>query len=172
MLRHGLNRYTKYIEIKDNEKNLWNLSLICEAEGMAEQLLKKTKDYQYLPGLAEGSDKMFRQLLHIRCRNILDEVKKEVLYGALKSDAWKKRFELLAGKGWKKSSQNRKEEICLGDEYLKRLEIKKYTSGRKGHLEQINDRARLRFIKNYEECAKVQKKQTGASGSVRTDTPV
>ena len=50
MLRHGLNRYTKYIEIKDNEKNLWNLSLICEAEGMAEQLLKKTKDYQYLPG--------------------------------------------------------------------------------------------------------------------------
>ena len=88
MLRHGLNRYTKYIEIKDNEKNLWNLSLICEAEGMAEQLLKKTKDYQYLPGLAEGSDKMFRQLLHIRCRNILDEVKKEVLYGALKSDAW------------------------------------------------------------------------------------
>ena len=88
MLRHGLNRYTKYIEIKDNEKNLWNLSLICEAEGMAEQLLKKTKDYQYLPRLAEGSDKMFRQLLHIRCRNILDEVKKEVLYGALKSDAW------------------------------------------------------------------------------------
>lgn len=157
MLRHGLNRYTKYIEIKDNEKNLWNLSLICEAEGMAEQLLKKTKDYQYLPGLAEGSDKMFRQLLHIRCRNILDEVKKKVLYGALKSDAWKKRFELLAGKGWKKSSQNRKEEICLGDEYLKRLETKKYTSGRKGHLEQINDRARLRFIKNYEECAKVQK---------------
>ena len=55
-----------------------------------------------LPGLAEGSDKMFRQLLHIRCRNILDEVKKEVLYGALKSDAWKERFELLAGKGWKK----------------------------------------------------------------------
>ena len=115
---------------------------------------------------------MIRQLLHIRCRNILDEVKKEVLYGALKSDAWKERFELLAGKGWKKSSQNRQEEICLGDEYLKRLEIKKYTSGRKGHLEQINDRARLRFIKNYEECAKVQKKQTGASGSVRTDTPV
>ena len=161
-MRELLNRYTKYIEIKDNEKNLWNLSLICEAEGMAEQLLKKTKDYQYLPRLAEGSDKMFRQLLHIRCRNILDEVKKEVLYGALKSDAWKERFELLAGKGWKKSSQNRKEEICLGDEYLKRLEIKKYTSGRKGHLEQINDRARLRFIKNYEECAKVQKKQTGA----------
>lgn len=31
---------------------------------------------------------MFRLLLHIRCRNILDEVKKEVLYGALKSDAW------------------------------------------------------------------------------------
>lgn len=86
--RELLNRYTKYIEIKDNEKNLWNLSIICEAEGMAERLLKKTKDYQYLPRLAEGSDKMFRLLLHIRCRNILDEVKKEVLYGALKSDAW------------------------------------------------------------------------------------
>ena len=51
--------------------------------------MKKTKDYQYLPGLAEGSDKMFRQLLHIRCRNILDEVKKEVLYGALNgSNFW------------------------------------------------------------------------------------
>lgn len=34
-MRELLNRYTKYIEIKDNEKNLWNLSLICEAEGMA-----------------------------------------------------------------------------------------------------------------------------------------
>ena len=26
-MRELLNRYTKYIEIKDNEKNLWNLSL-------------------------------------------------------------------------------------------------------------------------------------------------
>lgn len=152
--RELLNRYTKYIEIRDNEKTLWNLSIICEAEVMAEQLLKKTKDYQYLPRLAEGGDKMFGLLLHIRCGNILDEVKKEVLYGALKSDDWKKRYELLVGKGWKKSSVNRKEEICLGDEYLKRLETKKYASGRKGHLEQINDRARLRFLRNCEECMK------------------
>lgn len=101
--RELLNRYTKYIEIKDNEKTLWNLSIMCEAEVLAKRLLKKTKDYQYLPRLAEGGDKMFGLLLHIRCGNILDEVKKEVLYGALQSEAWKKRFELLAGKGWKKA---------------------------------------------------------------------
>lgn len=152
--RELLNRYTKYIEIKDNEKTLWNLSIMCEAEVLAKRLLKKTKDYQYLPRLAEGGDKMFGLLLHIRCGNILDEVKKEVLYGALQSEAWKKRFELLAGKGWKKSSVNRKEEICLGDEYLKRLENRKYVPGRKGHLDQINDRAKLRFLRNCEEGIK------------------
>lgn len=48
--RELLNRYTKYIEIKDNEKNLWNLSIICEAEGMAERFLKKTKDISIFPG--------------------------------------------------------------------------------------------------------------------------
>ena len=152
--RELLNRYTKYIEIKDNEKTLWNLSIMCEAEVLAKRLLKKTKDYQYLPRLAEGGDKMFGLLLHIRCGNILDEVKKEVLYGALQSEALKKRFELLAGKGWKKSSVNRKEEICLGDEYLKRLENRKYVPGRKGHLDQINDRAKLRFLRNCEEGIK------------------
>lgn len=64
--RELLNRYTKYIEIKDNEKTLWNLSIMCEAEVLAKRLLKKTKDYQYLPRLAEGGDKMFGLLLHIR----------------------------------------------------------------------------------------------------------
>lgn len=153
--RELLNRHTKEIEIKDNEKILWKLAILCEAEVMTERLLKKTKDYQYLPRLAEGSNTLFELLLHIRCRDILDEVKKEVLYGALRSDRWKERFELLAGKGWKKSSQNHKEAIRLTDDYLKILGTKKYAPGRRGHLDQINDRARLRFIRVYEQKKKL-----------------
>ena len=88
----------------------------------------------------------------------LDEVKKEVLFGALSCEQWRQRFEMLVHRGWKKSSQNKKEEIPLAAEYISRIETKRYSSDRKGHLEQINDRARVRFLVSYEQAKKVNVK--------------
>ena len=142
---------------KSGKHGIRLLTIIGEIEGhdAVSGNTKATKYEHLLPRLAEGSNTLFELLLHIRCRDILDEVKKEVLYGALRSDRWKERFELLAGKGWKKSSQNHKEAIRLTDDYLKILGTKKYAPGRRGHLDQINDRARLRFIRVYEQKKKL-----------------
>lgn len=43
---------------------------------MAERLLKKTEDYQYLPQIAEGREEVFDLLLGVPARKVLDEVKK------------------------------------------------------------------------------------------------
>lgn len=150
-MRELLNRFTKRIVISGNEEKLWELALECEAANMAEYLLKKTKAYQYLRRLAAGSDEMFEMLLKVRCRGVLDDVKREVLIGALESGSWKKRFDMLVHKGWKKSSQNRKEDILLAEDYAGRIEKKRYGSGRTRRLEQVNDKSRLRFVQGYEQ---------------------
>lgn len=151
-----LDRFAKYIDLKNDTERLWDISLECGAGNMTARLLKKTKAYQYLPQFAAGSDEMFDILLGIRCRSILDEVKEEVFYSALESREWRKRFDLLVQYGWKKSLQNRKKEIPIADEYAKRITKKKYSSDRAGHLEKINDGTKVRFLKGYE-----QKKQMG-----------
>lgn len=56
---------------------------------------------------------------------------------------WKERFELLVQKGWKRSSQDRKEEIQLLDEYCRRIKKKRYKTGKTGRLEQINDKTKI-----------------------------
>lgn len=155
-MREVLNGYQNVIELDENTdmQKLWEISILCGAEHMVTYLLKKTGNFQYLPQIAAGSDEMFEVLLNVRCRKILDEVKKEVLFGALSCNNWRQRFDLLVHRGWKKSSQNRKEEIPLADEYIRRIETKHYSSDRKGHLDQINDRARIRFLVSYEQGKK------------------
>ena len=159
-MREVLNGYQNVIEPdeKTDMKKLWEISIQCSAEHMVTHLLKKTGDFQYLPQIAAGSDEMFEVLLNVRCRKILDEVKKEVLFGALSCEQWRQRFDMLVHRGWKKSSQNKKEEIPLAAEYISRIETKRYSSDRKGHLEQINDRARVRFLVSYEQAKKVNVK--------------
>ena len=68
--------------------------------------------------------RMIALLLHIRPGGILDEVKAEVLCGALRSGDWKGRFSILTEKGWKKSSVNRREEIRVADRFAGKLEQK------------------------------------------------
>lgn len=116
---------------------------------MAERLLKKTEDYQYLSQIAEGREEVFDLLLGVPARKVLDEVKKEVLYSALVSEHWKERLETLEQKGWTKSSRQRKGKIQFADESIRRLEKKKYASDRRGKLEQVADKARIRFVKAY-----------------------
>lgn len=152
-MREVLNGYQNVIDPDENKdmKKLWEISIQCSAEHMTAHLLKKTGDFQYLPQIAAGSDEMFEVLLNVRCRKILDEVKKEVLFGALSCEQWRQRFDMLVRRGWKKSSQNKKEEIPLAAEYISHIEAKRYSMDRKGHLEQINDRARVRFLLSYEQ---------------------
>ena len=159
-MREVLNGYQNIIEPDEDTdiQKLWEISILCGAEHMAAYLLKKTGNFQYLPKIASGSEEMFEVLLNVRCRKILDEVKKEVLFGALSCEQWRQRFEMLVHRGWKKSSQNKKEEIPLAAEYISRIETKRYSSDRKGHLEQINDRARVRFLVSYEQAKKVNVK--------------
>lgn len=151
-MREVLNSYPGMAEQKDREgkEKLWEICLRCNAEKMAAYLLKKTGDYQYLPRIAAGNDEMFQVLLNVRSRGILDEVKKEVLFGALSAEQWRQRFEMLVHRGWKKKSDNRKEDISLSAEYRKRIGEKRYSVGKKGHLEQINDQARVRFLVAFE----------------------
>ena len=150
-MKELLNKYTKQVDWHNDTATLWEISLECGADNMVEQLLKKTKAYQYLPQFAAGSEEMFDILLKVRCRRILDDVKREVFYGALESRAWRKRFDLLVQYGWKKSLQNRKKEIPIADEYEQKIAKKKYSSDRAGHLEKINDRTKVRFLKGYEQ---------------------
>lgn len=76
-MRELLNLYVKYIDIQDDTKRLWRISLCCGAEVMAERLLKKTEDYQYLPQIAEGREEVFDLLLGVPARKVLDEVKRK-----------------------------------------------------------------------------------------------
>lgn len=71
--------------------------------------------------------------------------------GVLKSENWRERFEILGKKGWKKSTQSRGEEIKLADEYAEWAEKRKYPKDRRGRLMKINDRARIRFLRGYEQ---------------------
>lgn len=123
-MREILNRYAKYTDVEDDTKILWQTALACGAEKLVSRLLKETKDYQYLPEIAGGREEMFALLLHIRPGGILDEVKAEVLCGALRSGDWKGRFSILTEKGWKKSSVNRREEIRVADRFAGKLEQK------------------------------------------------
>ena len=72
-----------------------------------------------------------------------------MLYSALVSEHWKERLETLEQKGWTKSSRQRKGKIQFADESIRRLEKKKYASDRIGKLEQVADKARIRFVKAY-----------------------
>lgn len=146
-----LNRYAKYIDMEKSEEKLWKITAMCDADSMAKHMLHRKKHYEFLPVLAENGKALFDLLLHIPARSIPDELKKQVFFAALRSDEWRKRYSRLEKKGWKKSSSGRKKKIEIADEYIKILEEKKYPGGRKGHLEQINDKARLRFLKSTEQ---------------------
>lgn len=146
-LRELMNQYTKQIEIHENTRKLWEMALESQSEKMIERLLAETDDYQYLSRMAGNIDEIFQILLRVKSKNVLDEVKKEVLLGCLVSQAWKERLELLIKKGWKKSSINKKSEILLADEYSKRISAKKYKTDRKGKLEQISDQSKVRYLR-------------------------
>lgn len=150
-VREMLNRYCKKIHVEEDIKTVWEITLKCGAEGMVRYLLKKTGTYEYLPEIAAGSDDMFRLILTVRCRNILDEVKREVLYGTLESSSAKERFELLVNKGWARSSRERKKKIPLADEYVKRMQQKRYAADKSGRLEQIKDQTGMRILISYEQ---------------------
>lgn len=150
-MKELLNTYSKYVELQGDTKKLWDISLECEAENMVKRLLKKTKDYQYLPKLAAGSDELFDLLLDVQCRPILDEVKKEVLFGALRSREWKSRFEMLVRHGWKKSLGNRKQDILIAAEYSERTKSKKYRPDKFGNMKRMDDKRKVRFVKGYEQ---------------------
>lgn len=150
-MREVLNTYRREISVGEDAKKVWAIAVKCEAEEMLKYLLKKSEAYGHLPELAAGNDDMFRLILQVRNRNILDEVKREVLYGALESGSPKERFELLINKGWGRSSQDTKKEIPLADEYMKRMEQKRYGSDKSGRLEQIKDHTGLRIIILYEQ---------------------
>ena len=60
-------------------------------------------------------------------------------------------YEISGKKGWKKSTQNRGEEIKLADEYAEWAEKRKYPKDRRGRLMKINDRARIRFLRGNEQ---------------------
>lgn len=150
-VREMLNRYCKKIHVEEDIKTVWEITLKCEAEGMVRYLLKKTGTYEYLPEIAAGNDEMFRLLLTVGCRKVLDEVKREVLYGALESSSAKERFELLVNKGWARSSRERKKKIPLADEYVKRMQQKRYAADKSGRLEQIKDQTGMRILISYEQ---------------------
>lgn len=150
-VREILNRYCKKIHVEEDIKTVWEITLKCGAEGMVRYLLKKTGTYEYLPEIAAGSDDMFRLILTVRCRNILDEVKREVLYGTLESSSAKERFEVLVNKGWARSSRERKKKIPLADEYVKRMQQKRYAADKSGRLEQIKDQTGMRILISYEQ---------------------
>lgn len=150
-VREMLNRYCKKIHVEEDIKTVWEITLKCGAEGMVRYLLKKTGTYEYLPEIAAGSDDMFRLILTVRCRNILDEVKREVLYGTLESSSAKERFEVLVNKGWARSSRERKKKIPLADEYVKRMQQKRYAADKSGRLEQIKDQTGMRILISYEQ---------------------
>lgn len=150
-VREMLNRYCKKIHVEEDIKTVWEITLKCGAEGMVRYLLKKTGTYEYLPEIAAESDDMFRLILTVRCRNILDEVKREVLYGTLESSSAKERFEVLVNKGWARSSRERKKKIPLADEYVKRMQQKRYAADKSGRLEQIKDQTGMRILISYEQ---------------------
>ena len=87
----------------------------------------------------------------VRCREGRDDIKRGGIIGALEGGSWKKRYDMLVHKGWKRSSQNRKEDILLAEDYAGRIEKKRYGSGRTRRLEQVNDKSRLRFVQGYEQ---------------------
>lgn len=150
-LREVLNRYCKEIDVDEDVKAAWETAMKCDAEEMVQYLLKTTGTYEYLLRIAAGSDEMFRLILTVRCRRILDEVKREVLYGTLESSSARERFELLVNRGWARSSQERKKRIPLADDYSKRLEQKRYTADKTGRYEQIKDQTGKRILITYEQ---------------------
>lgn len=158
-MREVLDRYQNMVQLEEHEdtEKLWKISLQCSAANMIAYLLKKTEDYQYLALIASGSEEVFNVLLNVRSRKIIDDVKKEVLFRAISGDQWRQRFDILVQRGWKKSSQNRKQDIYIAAEYLGRIERKRYITDKKGHLEQINDRAKARFLISYEKNKKNNK---------------
>lgn len=150
-MQEMLNRYHEEIDVEEDIRRSWEIALKCEAAEMLQYLLKTTGTYEYLPELAAGNDEMFKLILGVRCRNILDEVKREVLYGTLESRSPKERFEVLISKGWGRSSQERKKKLLLADEYMKRRQQKRYAADKTGRLEQIKDQLGMRILIAYEQ---------------------
>ena len=72
-----------------------------------------------------------------------------MLYSALvRMNTGKERLETLEQRDGQKQRQ-RKGKIQFADESIRRLEKKKYASDRRGKLEQVADKARIRFVKAY-----------------------
>lgn len=157
-IRQVMKKYGKNIGIPADSKELWTAALVCDEGGMIRRLMKNTHDLQYLARMASGGNEAFEVLQSVHPRHLPDDVKREVLYGVLESEFWRDRFEILARRGWRKSSQNKKEEICLADVYMKIVDNRHYTTDKKGHLQRINDSARVRFIKSFEREQKLLSK--------------
>ena len=75
----------------------------------------------------------------------------ETIAELTRQGACQEAMKYLEKKGWKKSTQNRGEEIKLADEYAEWAEKRKYPKDRRGRLMKINDRARIRFLRGYEQ---------------------
>ena len=69
-------------KFSNDTDRLWEMGLNCEADRFFRRLLKKKKSYQYLGKLAQGSNPLFRLVMELSPKKILDEVKEEVLLRA------------------------------------------------------------------------------------------
>lgn len=144
-----LTRYLRYINIEEDRERLWEIAVSCDADEIMRRMLKKKKDYQYLSGLARGSDTAFRVLDSVRPSDVLAEVRKETLISAFLSESGKQRFEHLKEKGWARGG-TRKETISILCEVRGELERKRYEKSRQGQRERAADRNRLNYLMRCE----------------------
>lgn len=143
--RKMLNKYARHISLEEDREKLWEYALGSGAQQMIWRMLRKKKDYQYLSRMAQNTDEVFAVLKRLRPRQLLDEVKKEVLLSALQSDRGRRRLDELCKKGWDRA-QSSKEKLSIVEDYKDMLNNKRYEKNKKGQLEMRNDRGKLVYL--------------------------
>lgn len=144
-MRLVLNKYGEKINIEESRERLWETAFACGTDEFMSMLLKKKKDYQYLARIAGGSVTVFRVLDGVRPRNVLPEVRKEVLLGAFLSEEGRQRYEYLRKKGWARG-EKRKESLSILEDVRGLLSRKRYDKSRYGQKERAEDRNRLNYL--------------------------
>lgn len=91
--------------------------------------------------IAGGSDTVFC----VRPRNVLVEVRKEVLLAAFLSESGRRRYEYLRKRG-RARGEKRKEPLSILDDVRDLLSRKQYDKGRYGQRERAEDRNRPNYL--------------------------
>lgn len=149
-LKNMLNQYAGKVRLSSDTERLWEMGLSCDADKFLRRLLKKKKSYQYLGRLAQGPDPLFRLVLELSPKKILDEVKEEVLLQAFLSDGGMERYEILCKKGWNKSIIN-KEKLRIGGSARENLNKKQYEKNKRGRQEKLKEQRKWKALEKFEE---------------------